>query len=116
MALTIGNEGNQPISSRIRVWLDANGSGINAAETFVIGSTNVVTATIGTHEFKAAYIYDDPTLDISIIADTSVSNPAPAAMQETTDKPARFTNGTQGKNAGTIMATVKDGVGTVDRP
>ena len=100
---------SSPIPSRIRVWLDANGSGISAAETYVVGPTNVVTATIGgTNVFKAAYISGTPTLGITITADTNVT-PNPTAVSETTDKPARFTGGTAGQNAGTIQATVTDG-------
>ena len=108
--LTPGEGSNQPISSRIRVWLDANGSGLDVAETFVLGSTNVVTATISTnHKFKAAYIVGTPTLAINLVApegDTGIQvinqpSPAPGKYE--------FTGGIQGKNAGTIQAIVKDG-------
>ena len=102
------------ISSRIRVWLDANGSGLTS-ETFNPGYTNIVTATIGTgpsNIFKVAYIYGTPKLAIQIApADLDDPIPDPLVTQEdiTTNKPARFTNGTAGKKAGTIQATIMDG-------
>ena len=100
------------ISGRIRVYLDANNSELTRPESFENGSTNVVTATIGTgmqNVFKAAYIYETPTLAI-FIAVVAVE-PLPVATQEIPDPPksAKFTGGTQGMNAGTITATVMDG-------
>ena len=107
------------ISGRIKVWLDANASGSTNLENFSDGTTNVVTVNIGNtanspkSTFKAAYIFGTPTLAITIAADTTV-DPSPVLTQEdtTTNKPAKFTGGTAGKNAGTIQATVSDGKGT----
>ena len=101
------------ISSRIRVWLDANASGIDA-ENFLEGTTNVVTATIGTHVFKAAYIYKTPTLGIVLEADADVTayplvdSPTPLIKDK-----YEFTGGIAGEDAGTITATVTDGNDTV---
>ena len=104
----------QPISSRIRVWLDANGSSgtdISAPENYEPGITNVVTATISSdHVFKGAYIFGTPTLDITLDPTTGI--PGVADVTEVDDDATstyKFMNGTQGQSAGTITATVMDG-------
>ena len=103
-------DGDKPISSAIRVYLDANGDA-----TFDEGGTNVVTIRIGNtptsmrSEFTAAYIYGTPTLDIDLPDEVGVT------QVDITGKYS-FIGGTAGEDAGTITATVRDGkidVGTL---
>ena len=110
--LDIPTEQPQPISSAIRVYLDANAGEIG---DFDEGNTNVVTVRIGNtsafpkSEFTAAYIYGTPTLDIDLPDEVGVT------QVDITGKYS-FIGGTAGEDAGTITATVRDGkidVGTL---
>ena len=100
------------ISSAVEVWLDANG-----LTTFVRGDTNVVTVMIGAsttkNEFKGAYIYGTPKLDITLTAGTDVTAyPTAIDTPPPNEDKYEFEGGTAGENAGTIMATVMDGKDT----
>ena len=116
------------ISGRIQVWLDANNSGLTAAEDFDEGNTHIVTVDIGNtanadgkDAFKVAYIYGTPSLDINLTPDggsavdgdstlTGAGTTVTANANDTKSKYS-FTGGTAGSSAGTITATVTDGKG-----
>ena len=89
------------------MYLDANDSGLTSPESFVNGTTHRVTATIGTHVFKAVYIYGTPTLTYNSFLRTWDRCRYIPCRTHDADK-YEFTDGTAGQNAGTITATVRD--------